>query len=252
MWVEGSHDYWKALQQVCPVCQCGKESCEDCTKESDNCNSIDTCCCADNEHVRWHKQEVRKGLYLEYFSLGWMSIEVIASIIAGLIIGKSFALLAFAGDSIVELTSAYAVLSYLRNVTNGKLVESESERTERIALLLLIMLIPIIALGAIFLYVSGIKPEASLLGIVIAIGAVVIMPILWIQKKTVGREGNILPLSIDAVESATCFFMSIALLGGLVLNYFLGITWADYVATVIILGFVILEIRESLKEMRHP
>ncbi|HYB03875.1 MAG TPA: hypothetical protein VED17_05410, partial [Nitrososphaerales archaeon] len=130
-----------------------------------------------------------------------MSIEVIASIIAGLIIGKSFALLAFAGDSIVELTSAYAVLSYLRNVTNGKLVESESERTERIALLLLIMLIPIIALGAIFLYVSGIKPEASLLGIVIAIGAVVIMPILWIQKKTVGREGNILPLSIDAVES---------------------------------------------------
>ena len=77
-----------------------------------------------------------------------MSIEVIASIIAGLVIGKSFALLSFPGDSIVELISAYAVLSYLRNVTNGKFAESESERTERIALLLLITLIPVIALGA--------------------------------------------------------------------------------------------------------
>ncbi len=241
-----------SLQEVCPVCQCGKESCENCTKESDNCNSIDSCCCADNEHVLWHKQEIRKGLYLEYFSLGWMSIEVIASIIAGLVIGKSFALLSFAGDSIVELISAYAVLNYLRNVTKGKFAESESERTERIALLLLITLIPVIALGAIYSYVSGIKPEASLLGIAVAIGAVVIMPILWIQKKIVGREGNLRPLTIDAVESATCFFMSIALLGGLVLNYVFGISWADYVATAIILGFVILEIRESLEEMRHP
>ncbi len=159
-----------SLQEVCPVCQCGKESCENCTKESDNCNSIDSCCCADNEHVLWHKQEIRKGLYLEYFSLGWMSIEVIASIIAGLVIGKSFALLSFAGDSIVELISAYAVLNYLRNVTKGKFAESESERTERIALLLLITLIPVIALGAIYSYVSGIKPEASLLGIAVAIG----------------------------------------------------------------------------------
>jgi divalent metal cation (Fe/Co/Zn/Cd) transporter len=241
-----------ALQEVCPICQCGRESCENCTKESDNCNSIDSCCCADNTHVLWHEQEVRKGLYLEYFSLGWMSIEVTASIIAGLIIGKSFALLAFAGDSIIELISAYAVLSYLRNVSKGKLTESESERTERIALLLLIMLIPIITLGAIYSYASGIKPEASLLGIVVAIGAVMIMPILWIQKKTVGREANIHPLTIDAAESATCFFMSIALLGGLVLNYILGIFWADYVATAIILVFVILEIRESLEEMRHP
>ena len=70
-----------------------------------------------------------------------------------------------------------------------------------------------------------------------AIGSVVIMPILWIQKKIVGREGNLRPLTIDAVESATCFFMSIALLGGLVLNYVFGISWADYVGYSNHLGF---------------
>jgi len=44
--------------------------------------------------------------------------------------------------------------------------------------------------------------------------------------------------------------MSLALLGGLVINYFLHLILADYVATAVILGFVVLEIKESLEEMR--
>jgi divalent metal cation (Fe/Co/Zn/Cd) transporter len=180
-----------------------------------------------------------------------MSVEVIASVIAGLIVGKSLALLAFGGDSLVELISAYVVLSYLKKLNQGIFqTEVESERTEKLATTLLILLIPMISGGAVYSYLSGIKPEASPLGIAVALGAVIIMPILWIQKRRIGREGNILPLAIDAAESGTCFLMAIAVLGGLLLNYFLGISWADYVATVVILGFVVLEIRESLEEMR--
>ncbi len=179
-----------------------------------------------------------------------MSIEVVASIVAGLIVGKSLALLAFGGDSIIELISAFAVLSFLKKLNQGILL-NESERTEKIATALLISLIPIILGGAVYSYFLGIKLEATPLGIAVAIGAVIIMPILWIQKKRIGTNGNILPLTIDAVESATCFFMSIALLGGLLANFFLHITWADYVATAIILGFVSLEIKESIAEIRH-
>ena len=91
-------------QQICQVCECGEKSCKDCTKQEEcrDCNTEGSCCCA-STHVVWHKEQVRRGLFLEYFSLGWMSVEVIASIIAGLIVGKSFALLAFGGDSLVEL-----------------------------------------------------------------------------------------------------------------------------------------------------
>ena len=143
------------------------------------------------------------------------------------------------------------VLSYLRNLNRGIFQsEAESERTEKLATSLLILLIPIIAGGAVYSYFSGVKPEASTLGIALALGALIIMPILWIQKKRIGRECSILPLAIDAAESATCFFMAIAVFGGLLLNYFLGISWADYAATAVILGFVALEIRESLEEMR--
>ena len=240
-------------QQLCQICKCGNESCKGCTKQEQcqGCNSVGSCCCA-NTHVLWHKEQVRKGVFLEYFSLGWMSVEVIASIIAGLIVGKSFALLAFGGDSIVELISAYVVLDYLKKLREG-IFQSEaySKETEKLATSLLILLIPVIAGGAIYSYFSGIKPEASPLGIAVAVGAVIAMPILWIQKKRIGRDGNILVLRVDAAESATCFFMSTALLAGLLLDYFFQITWADYVATAIILGFVGLEIRESLEEMRE-
>src|SRR5438309_705841 len=41
----------------------------------------------------------------------------------------------------------------------------------------------VIGLGALFSYVAGLKPEASPLGITIAIGAVIVMPYLYIQKK---------------------------------------------------------------------
>jgi len=77
------------------------------------------------------------------------------------------------------------------------------------------------------------------------------MPILWNQKRRIGREGNIPTLTIDAAESGTCFFMSVAVLGSLLLNYFFQITWADYLATAIILGFVVLEVRASLEEMKR-
>jgi divalent metal cation (Fe/Co/Zn/Cd) transporter len=180
-----------------------------------------------------------------------MSIEVIASVIAGLIIGKSFALLAFGGDSVIELISAYTVWSYLRKLVMGiSAAEAESKRTEKLATSLLILLIPVIAGGAIYSFYLEIKPEASPLGIAVGIGAVIIMPILWIKKKRIGSDGSILPLTIDAIESATCFFMSIALLGGLLVNYFVHIAWADYIATAIILGFVALEIKESIEEIK--
>jgi len=179
-----------------------------------------------------------------------MSVEITASVVAGLIVGKSFALLAFAGDSLIEFISAFAVLNYLKNLSLGKYLESESERTERISLSLLIVLIPAITLGAIYSYFSAVKPLASPLGIVVSLGAVVIMSFLWIQKRGLGTNANIIPLKIDAVESAACLFMSVAVLGGLVFEYFLGISWADYVATAIILGFVALEVKESLAEMR--
>jgi divalent metal cation (Fe/Co/Zn/Cd) transporter len=198
--------------------------------------------------------KLRQGLLLEYFSLVWMGVEALVSAAAGILAG-SFALIAFGGDSFIELISAYAVTFYLRSIQgvargsngtspNGKSVP-DSERTEKVATTLLFALIPIIALGTTYSFLTGITVEGSPLGIVVAIGAVVVMPYLWIGKRRIGRDTKCLPLLIDATESATCFFMAVTLLGGLLVEFFLKIAWVDYVATGIILIFVAREAIES-------
>jgi divalent metal cation (Fe/Co/Zn/Cd) transporter len=58
-----------------------------------------------------------------------------------------------------------------------------------------------------------------------------------------------LPLAIDAVESATCFWMSAALLLGLAVNYVWKISWIDYIGTFVILAFVAKEALESIEEV---
>ena len=190
-------------------------------------------------------ERISQGVRLEYFSLGWMVVEVVGSIGIGLLSG-SFALLAFGGDSLIEIMSGLAVTLHLKRDSSGS--SGLGEGTERLTKLLLVALIPTIGGGAAYSYLAGIKPESSLPGVLLALGAAVIMPVLWVQKKRIGRETNCAPLSMDAVQSATCFLMSVALLGGLLANYLFGISWMDYVATGVILAFVAKESTEAFQE----
>lgn len=156
----------------------------------------------------------------------------------------SFALLAFGGDSLVELLSALVVTRHLKEDVSGS--RAPGLKTAWLSSVLLLLLLPIIGLGAGYSFLTGLRPEGSPLGIAIAVVAVVVMPYLWAEKRKIGGETRCLPLQIDAVESATCFLMSLALLGGLSADFFLGVWWADYVAAGIILVFVAREGLESL------
>ncbi len=192
---------------------------------------------------------LRRGLTIEYISFVWMVIECLVAISAGLM-ASSLALLAFGGDSVIELISSWAVLSYLRRMGTSTGDREGKDRAEWITTSLLFLLIPTIGFGMIYSYVTGIVPESSALGIGVAIAAVIGMPALAIEKKRIGSAGNLLPLSIDAIESWTCFYMSLALLGGLLANYLWRIWWVDYVAAGVILVFVLREALEALEEIR--
>jgi len=183
---------------------------------------------------------------VEYLSSVWMMVEVIGSLAVGLTVG-SFALLAFGGDSLIELISGIAVLQFLRKNRS----EFESRRTELITSVLLFALIPMIGFGAVYSYFTGLRAEGSPIGIAIAIGAVIIMPYLWYEKKRIGKETRSLPLTIDALESITCLFMSIALLAGLLAVFLFGLWWIDYLATAVILAFVAKEALEAYHELQE-
>src|SRR5712691_1928326 len=179
-----------------------------------------------------------------------MTVEVLGSIGLGLIAG-SFALLAVGGDSLIELISGFAVLRGLRGDASSSRNATDSRRTEQFTSFLLFSLIPVIGLGAVYSYITGLKPEGSPLGIAIAIGALIVMPYLYVQKKRIGRETRSLSLSMVAVASKKKIFMATALLGGLLAEYFLGLWWADYLATGVILSFVAREAVESYNELHE-
>jgi len=192
---------------------------------------------------------IRTAIRLEYFSSAWMVVEAFGSVVVGLLAG-SFALMAFGGDSLIELISGLAVLVFLRRDAGGS-EPSGGKRTGQVTSALLFSLIPIIGLGAVYSHFTGLRPEGSPIGIAVALGAVIIMPYLWLEKSKIGRETRSLPLSMDAIESVTCFFMSVALLGGLLAEYFFGLWWVDYLATGVILGFVAKEAVESYNELHE-
>jgi divalent metal cation (Fe/Co/Zn/Cd) transporter len=177
-----------------------------------------------------------------------MSVEALASIGFGLIAG-SLALLAFGGDGLIELISGIVVLKHLRKDISG--AETHSKRTEQITSGLLFALIPVIGFGAVYSYITGLRPEASPLGIAVAIGAVVIMPYLYVTKKKIGEQTRSMPLKLDAIESVTCLLMAVVLLGGLLAEYFFALWWVDYLATGVILAFVAKEAVESYHELHE-
>src|SRR3989442_12498424 len=106
-----------------------------------------------------------------------MTIEVLGSIGVGLFAG-SFALLAFGGDSLIELISGLAVLGGLRRDSSRIGGAIDSKRGEQFTSLLLFTLIPVIGLGAAFSYVPGLKPEGAPLGSIIAVEALIASPYL--------------------------------------------------------------------------
>lgn len=176
-----------------------------------------------------------------------MTIEALVSIVAGVAAG-SFALMAFGGDSLVELISGIAVLLHLRGELGGS--EASSELTERITTTLLFALVPAIALGAVLSYETGLRPEGSPYGIAVAIGALAIMPYLYFRKRRLGLEMGSRSLADDAVQSLTCLLMSGALLGGLLIELLFRLWWVDYATTAVILAFVLWEAAASLRELR--
>ena len=229
----------------CGVCGCAQASCEPCVAPSD-CATCDSCCC-DEAHGAWRKGRILQGLKIEYLGNAWLSVEVAGAIFAGALAG-SLALLAFGADSSVELISGAVVMRHLRSDYKGG--ENLGHRTALLTTGLLFGLIPVIGGLGVYSYLSGVRPEGTPLGIAVAVGAVLLMPILYFEKRRIGKETRCLSISIDAYATATCLLLSLALLGGLVGVYLTGFGWFDYVATAVILAFIAKEAVESWREVR--
>lgn len=180
---------------------------------------------------------VRKALRLEYFTISWNVIEAVVAIGAGIAAG-SIALVGFGFDSSIEGFAASVVIWQLRG--------AEDEERERRALRMIAVTFFILAAYVVFESIRDLitssEPETSVLGIGVAVVSIIVMPTLAFAKKRLAERMNSPVLRADAAETFLCSWLSVILLGGLVLNATVGWWWADPVAA---LGIAALAIREG-------
>jgi divalent metal cation (Fe/Co/Zn/Cd) transporter len=191
----------------------------------------------------------QKGLQAEYFTVGWNVIEGIIAIAAGVAAG-SIALVGFGLDSYIEVASGLVLIWRLRKHGFGN--EEDEETAEKKAIFFVGMTFFLLALYVI--YESGKKlllheqPEESLIGIVLAAVSLIVMPFLALWKKKIAEEINSRALRADALETLACSYLSFTLLLGLGGNALFGWWWADPVAALAMVYFLVKEGTEAVQE----
>jgi divalent metal cation (Fe/Co/Zn/Cd) transporter len=180
---------------------------------------------------------VRRGERLEYFTIGYNTLEGVTSIVAGLI-ARSVSLVGFGLDSVIEVTSGAALLWRLHH----DLDLSRREQVERAALRTVGACF--IALALYILYESGsmlirhVPPKRSIFGIVIAAISVIVMPLLARAKRRVARQIGSGAMHADSKQADFCSYLSATLLGGLLLNAMLGWWWMDPAAGLVMVPII--------------
>ncbi len=196
------------------------------------------------------RQLLRRGLRLEYLTVGWNIVEGVVAVGAGMLAG-SIALIGFGVDSAVETVSGAVLAWRLSAETHGTLdaaaVERVERRAERLVGVAFLLLAAYVALEAVHALVMHEVSEASPGGI--ALTALSIVAMLWLarQKRRTGEALDSRALVADAQQTFACWYLSMTTLAGLVLNAALGWWWADPAAA---LGISALLVREGLEALR--
>jgi Co/Zn/Cd efflux system component len=186
---------------------------------------------------------IRRVIQIQTLTLLWMSVEVAASLGAAWK-ARSPALLAFGGDSAVELISAAVVRRRFRVQVRQEQAES---RAARISGVLLFALAAFVVVASVVTLVGHVEPKQSYLGIAVLIVASVFMPWLAKEKRRLSSVTGSAALRADAAESALCGDLSLIALVGLAVNAIWHVRWADPVAALCLVPFIVREGWEAVQ-----
>ena len=189
------------------------------------------------------ERSLAAALRLEYLTVGWNTVEAVVALAAGVAAGSQ-ALIGFGGDSVVESLSGAVLIWRLAaeqrpgGEVRAELVERRARRG--VAVSLWVLAAYVVAQAAYGL-MSGREPEASPVGIGLAVASLCAMWFLARAKRARARELHSHALEADAVQTELCWRLSAVLLVGLGLNAWLGWWWADSAAALALSGLIAYE-----------
>ena len=185
---------------------------------------------------------IRRIQRVQTVTIAWMSVEAVVSLFAAWR-ARSPALLAFGGDSAIELFSAVVVLWRFRTTAH----ENAESRAARVAGAMLFALAAFVAVTSVARLLGYSEPKPTLLGIAILVAAAVVMPLLAKEKRRLSAATGSATLRADAAQSALCAYLSLITLAGLAINAIWRVKWGDPIAALAVLPLIAWEGREAMR-----
>ena len=178
---------------------------------------------------------LKRGLYLEYFTLAW---NVVGSgiIIAAAYLAGSVALAGFGIDSLIEIFASVVVVWQLRG--GGKERERRALRLIGIAFFALALYVLVQSVRTL---ASQAHPATAPFGMIWLAATVIAMLLLaWGKYRTGAQLGNPVLLTESRVTLVDAY-LAASVLVGIALNALVGWWWADPLAALVIVYYGIRE-----------
>jgi divalent metal cation (Fe/Co/Zn/Cd) transporter len=184
---------------------------------------------------------LRRGLWLEYATLGWNIVGTVVVLIAAVQAGSA-ALAGFGLDSAIEIFASVVVVWQLKGVEKGR---------ENLALKLIgtafIALAIYVLIQSVWTLLADFHPAPSPLGIVwLAVTCAAMLLLAW-GKSVTGRQLENLVLTTEARVTLIDAALAAAVLVDIGLNELFGWWWADPLAGLVIVYYGLTEGRAAWK-----
>jgi divalent metal cation (Fe/Co/Zn/Cd) transporter len=192
---------------------------------------------------------VRKSLWLVGATLAYNVIEAVVAIASG-ISASSIALVGFGIDSVIECSASAFLLWRLwveaKGASLARVEKAERSGAVFVGITFFALALYILLEAGWTLWKSD-PPQESLIGIILAALSLAIMPALAWAKLSVARQMGSKALRAEAKETIACAYLSFTLLLGLLANALWGFWWADPLAALLMVPWLI---REGLEAFR--
>ena len=191
----------------------------------------------------------KKALRYVWTGLLWNPVEALVAFPAG-VFARSPVLISFGIKSLIELFAG-AVLVWRLQKEEGSTKEAEAaeEKAEKLVGITFFLLSGYIALHSVAT-IAGLfaEPEASPAGIAIILASAVVMSILYVGKMRIAVPLQSRALRGEAIESLMCDLQDLTILFGLGANTLFGWWWADPVAALALIPFLLKEGWEAFSQ----
>ncbi|MDX6622868.1 MAG: hypothetical protein QOE75_800 [Solirubrobacterales bacterium] len=180
----------------------------------------------------------RRVRLLSWLSLFWMTIEGAVAITAG-IVASSIALVGFGLDSGIEGVASVIIIW---RFTGHRMFSPDAEqRAQKLVAVQFFLLAPYVGFESVRALIGGDHADVSWVGIGLAVGSVVFMPMLGIAKERLADQLGSAATKGEGRQNMLCAYLAGALLVGLLGNALVGAWWLDPLVGLLIAAVAVRE-----------